>query len=80
LSMEKNMLAAILSFFIPGLGQIAVKKQLGKGLFFAFGQLGIVILIAVMAMFGTPVFIMYLMPFVIFCFWLYNVYDAYKNN
>lgn len=77
--MEKNILALLLSFFVPGLGQIAVKKQLGRGLFFAFGQLGMVIGMAVIAVIGLPVIAAYIWTFFIFAFWAYNVYDAYKR-
>ncbi len=76
--MDKKILATLLSFFIPGLGQIVVKKQLNKGLLFAFGQLGMIILVAVAAFLGIPI-LMFTIMAVTPLLWLYNLYDAYKN-
>lgn len=75
---NKHGVPALLSFFVPGLGQL-IKGQFikaiaiwGSGLFiwFAFfdsilsGQVGLSILI-------------YIIPFAV---WLWNVYDAYNSN
>lgn len=65
--MKSPGLAAVLSFFWPGLGQI-YNGQIAKGLFFivlaaAFGWLTVVVI-------G---FVLY--PIL----WIYGIYDAYKT-
>lgn len=59
--------AAVLSFIIPGLGQI-YNGQIGKGIIF--------IIISVILAF--TIFI--LIGFVLYpIFWIYNIYDAYET-
>jgi TM2 domain-containing membrane protein YozV len=65
---QKNPgLAAVLSFFFTGLGQI-YNGQIGKGILFLV--LGIVFLITIIVLIG---FILYPV------FWIYNIYDAYNT-
>jgi TM2 domain-containing membrane protein YozV len=57
------IIAAVLSFFIPGLGQYLINKKAKKGVAFFFGTLiGYIFLI---------------IPGVIV--WLFNIYDAYME-
>jgi len=63
---SKNGLAAVLSFFIPGLGQL-IKGHAKRGIF--------IFLAAVISSFLTLVFIgMITTPIL----WIWNIYDAYK--
>jgi len=64
--MQKHSLPAILSFFIPGLGQL-VKGHVIKG-----------IMIWVMA--GIIGFFLWWTVIVPFVLWVWNVYDAYNAN
>ena len=65
---EKNPgLAAVFSFFFPGLGQI-YNGEIGKGIFFIV--MGGVFAILMIVLIG---FILYPL------FWIYNIYDAYKT-
>lgn len=60
-------LAAVLSFFIPGLGQI-YNGQIGKG----------IIIFILFAIFSAMIFILIgliLAPL----FWIWNIYDAYST-
>ncbi|MFB6145111.1 MAG: hypothetical protein ABEJ99_01245 [Candidatus Nanohaloarchaea archaeon] len=65
---EKYGFAAILSFFMPGLGQI-VKGQIWKGIGLMLGAV-----ISVGLMMVVIGFIMY--PVI----WIYSIYDAYNNE
>lgn len=60
-------LAAIISFFFPGLGQI-YNGEIGKGILFI-----VVGTVFVLLMFVLIGFILYPL------FWIYNIYDAYKT-
>ncbi|MGA1975368.1 MAG: zinc-ribbon domain-containing protein [Conexivisphaerales archaeon] len=60
-------IAAVLSFFFPGLGQI-YNGQIGKGI--AFILVGIVCVVLVIVLIGFL-----LVPL----WWIYNIYDAYKS-
>ena len=65
---EKNPgLAAVISFFFPGLGQI-YNGEIGKGiLFIVVGGVFILLMIVLIGFILYPLF------------WIYNVYDAYKT-
>ncbi len=58
---------ALLSFFIPGLGQL-IKGQVGKGILIFIGALVFIVLSSVLI--GIP-FLIWL--------WLWNIYDAYNT-
>jgi TM2 domain-containing membrane protein YozV len=61
-------LAAVLSFLIPGLGQI-YNRQIGKGiLFFVFVGISCLLILAVIGFLTTPVL------------WIWNIVDAYKSS
>ena len=65
--MKSSGIAVILSFFIPGLGQI-YNGEIGKGILF--------IIIAFMLALTTAV----LIGFILYpIFWIYNMYDAYNT-
>lgn len=64
---EKYGVPALLSFFIPGLGQIA-KGQTGKGIGIFFGWL--ISWVLVITVIGTIV------PVII---WVWQIVDAYNN-
>ena len=65
--MKSSGIAVILSFFIPGLGQI-YNGEIGKGVLF--------IIIAFILALTTAV----LIGFILYpIFWIYNMYDAYKT-
>lgn len=64
---KSSGIAAIASFFIPGLGQI-YNGQIGKGIMFII--LAIIFGILIIAIIGIV-----LLPL----FWVYNIYDAYKT-
>ncbi|MCL7413959.1 MAG: hypothetical protein M8353_10160, partial [ANME-2 cluster archaeon] len=65
---EKNPgIAAIASFFIPGLGQI-YNGEIGKGILFII--VGGIFALLMAVLIG---FILYPL------FWIYNIYDAYKT-
>lgn len=65
--MKSPGLAAVLSFFLPGLGQI-YNGQIAKGLFF-------VVLAAVFGWLTVVVIGFLLYPIL----WVYGIYDAYKT-
>lgn len=69
ISTEKKSsgIAAIASFFIPGLGQI-YNGEIGKG--FMFIIISIIFFILIFAAIGLILFPL---------FWVYNIYDAYKT-
>ena len=60
-------LAAILSFFFTGLGQI-YNGQIGKGII--FGIIGFILALTILIGIG-----LFLYPL----FWVYNLYDAYNT-
>ena len=60
-------LAVVLSFFIPGLGQI-YNGQIGKGILFII--VGAILAFTMVVLIG---FILYPL------FWIYNLYDAYST-
>lgn len=67
-SWEKNSgIAAILSFFVPGLGQI-YNGEIGKGLILIAS-----IFISMILMIILVGFLMYLV------IWVYSIYDAYNT-
>jgi len=74
--LNKHVLPAILSFFIPALGQF-IKGQVGWGLtiwlWFILGNLLIVVLSGIFGGFS----IILLIAFNIFM-WIYQIYDAYN--
>lgn len=65
--MKSSGIAVILSFFIPGLGQI-YNGQIGKGILFII--IGFILALSMIVLIG---FLLY--PI----FWIYNMYDAYKT-
>lgn len=65
--LKSSGIAVILSFFIPGLGQI-YNGQIGKGILFMI--IAFILAISMILLIG---FILY--PI----FWIYNMYDAYKT-
>ncbi|MBQ3620212.1 MAG: hypothetical protein II940_00865 [Methanosarcinaceae archaeon] len=74
--MANAILAAVLSFFIPGLGQVYTKNYLRGIIFFIV----VVFLAGIIAGFlsgliGSLGWLFGLIPLLI---WLYNIYDAYK--
>jgi len=65
---QKHGMPALLSFFIPGLGQI-IKGHVGKGILIMIGMVFSVILIfAMIGFLTTPIL------------WIWNIYDAYNSN
>ncbi len=65
---QKHGVPAILSFFVPGLGQL-IKGQVGKGILIFLGMIVSIFLIAfIVGFITTPVL------------WLWNIYDAYNSN
>lgn len=64
---KSSGIAAIASFFIPGLGQI-YNGQIGKGIMFIIISIIFALLMIVLIGF-------ILLPL----FWVYNIYDAYKT-
>lgn len=69
ISIEKKSsgIAAIASFFVPGLGQI-YNGEIGKGIMYII--IGIVFALMMFVLIG---FILYPL------FWIYNIYDAYST-
>ncbi len=64
---KSSGLAAVASFFIPGLGQI-YNGQIGKGIMF----------IIISIIFGLLMIV--LIGFILLpLFWIYNIYDAYST-
>jgi len=67
-STEKHGVPALLSFFIPGLGQL-VKGHIGKGVIVFFGMMASVALMyAAVGFVTTPIV------------WVWQIYDAYTAN
>jgi TM2 domain-containing membrane protein YozV len=64
---KSSGIAAVLSFFVPGLGQI-YNGQIGRGILFIFIYF-ILILLS---------FVLIGIPFLLF-FWMYGMYDAYRT-
>jgi TM2 domain-containing membrane protein YozV len=64
---KSSGIAVVLSFFIPGLGQI-YNGQIGKGIVF-------IILAAIFAVLTTLLIGLILYPLL----WIYGMYDAYKT-
>jgi len=65
---QKHVFPTILSFFIPGLGQL-IKGQVGKGVLIFLGMiLSIVLIFFLIGIITTPLL------------WLWNLYDAYNSN
>ncbi len=64
---KSSGIAVVLSFFIPGLGQI-YNGQIGKGILFII--IGFILALSLIILIG---FVLY--PI----FWIYNMYDAYKT-
>jgi len=65
---QKHGLPALLSFFIPGLGQL-VKGHVGMGIMIFLGMIVNILLMAIIIGFiTTPIF------------WIWNIYDAYNSN
>jgi|SRR3989344_4919239 len=65
---EKHGIPLLISFFIPGLGQI-VKGQIAKGILIIIGMVVSSLLIFVLIGFITTPLL-----------WLWNIYDAYNSN
>ena len=64
---QKHGVPAILSLFVPGLGQI-VKGQVGKGVLIFLGAIVSFLLISLfIGLITTPIL------------WLWNIYDAYND-
>lgn len=64
---EKYGMAALLSFFLPGLGQI-IKGQVGKALLIWLGL--VVFLLLSFVVIGIPLLIV---------LWFWQIYDAYNS-
>lgn len=64
---KSSGIAVVLSFFIPGLGQI-YNGQIGKGILFIILS-GILVLL-MFVIIGIPLYLI---------FWVYNLYDAYRT-
>lgn len=64
--MKKHGVPALISFFIPGLGQI-IKGEILKG-----------ILIWIIG--GIAAFFLWWTFIIPFAVWIWNVYDAYNSN
>ena len=65
---QKHGLPTIVSFFLPGLGQI-IKGQIGKGILIIIGMIISFFLVAVgIGLITTPIL------------WLWNIIDAYNSN
>lgn len=65
---QKHGVPALLSFFIPGLGQI-IKGHVGKGILIIVGLLvSSVMMLVLIGFITTPIL------------WLWNIYDAYNSN
>jgi len=65
---QKHDVPALVSFFIPGLGQI-IKGEVGKGILIIIGLIiSIFFLFIVIGFITTPIL------------WIWNVYDAYNSN
>ena len=65
---QKHGVPALISFFIPGLGQV-IKGHVGKGVLIFFGTMvSSVLVFAFVGLITTPVL------------WLWNIYDAYNSN
>ena len=60
-------IAAVLSFFIPGLGQI-YNGQIGKGILFIIT--GVILALMIIIVIGIILY-----PI----FWIYNIYDSYTT-
>lgn len=65
---KNNGVAAVLSFFVPGLGQI-YKGELGKGI--------VIVAVYTVSWMLTCIFIGY---FILVPLWIWAIYDAYNNN
>jgi len=80
--MASPILAAILSFFIPGLGQFYAGHFLrGVGVFVISLILGAVGAVGIFGLIIGSIIILILtliLPLVAFIFWIWNIYDAYQ--
>ena len=63
---QKHGVPALVSFFIPGLGQV-IKGQILKGIF-------------IWIIGGVICFLLWWTLFIPFAIWVWNVYDAYNSN
>ena len=65
---QKHGMPALLSFFIPGLGQI-IKGRILKGILIMIGMaVSAFLIFAVIGIITTPIL------------WIWNIYDAYNSN
>ncbi|MCK4491101.1 MAG: hypothetical protein KAU03_00650 [Candidatus Altiarchaeales archaeon] len=65
---QKHGVPALLSFLIPGLGQV-IKGHVGKGILIFLGMIVSTFLINfLVGLVTTPIL------------WIWNVYDAYNSN
>lgn len=65
---QKHGIPALLSFFIPGLGQI-IKGHVGKGILIMIGMvISIIMIFALIGILTTPIL------------YIWNIYDAYNSN
>jgi TM2 domain-containing membrane protein YozV len=71
---KSEVLAAVLSFFIPGLGQL-VTGYIGKGIIFLFSTY-ITLFLAVLLTFILIGFLLYPVCLVL---WIWSIVDAYSN-
>lgn len=74
--MANPIVAAILSFFIPGLGQL-YGGRLMRGVVIFLCMLLSGSIIGVLSMFTPYGFVASLLILLPFIFWLWNIYDAY---
>ncbi len=65
---QKHGMPALLSFLIPGLGQL-IKGEVGKGILIILGMIiSVIMIFALIGIITTPVL------------WIWNIYDAYNSN
>ncbi len=65
---QKHGIPALLSFFIPGLGQL-IKGDIGKGILIILGMIiSSILILIVVGIITTPIL------------WIWNIYDAYNSN
>ncbi|MFH0912475.1 MAG: hypothetical protein V1807_02350 [Patescibacteria group bacterium] len=86
--MKNSGLAAVLSFFVVGLGQI-YNGQIGKGIFFLVGYY--LVFVIFWSLFFSSIFTgddstmmasvtsVFIAPIIVVALWIFNIVDAHKN-
>jgi TM2 domain-containing membrane protein YozV len=65
---QKHGMPALLSFFIPGFGQL-IKGHVIKGILIFIGMIiSIILIFMIIGIITTPIL------------WIWNIYDAYNSN